>query len=74
MSRWGWSPVLVRDLTDTMYNPARPPYVSHEAGTQLVVEFVEKFGSLVQLQSETRLADGGPATVSSDELLRATSA
>jgi nicotinamidase-related amidase len=34
---------LVRDLTDTMYNPARPPYVSHDEGTRLVVEYIEKF-------------------------------
>ncbi len=34
---------LVRDLTDTMYNPAMRPYVSHDEGTRLVVEFIEKF-------------------------------
>lgn len=43
MARWGVDVMLVRDLTDTMYNPARPPYVSHEEGTRLVVEFIEKF-------------------------------
>jgi nicotinamidase-related amidase len=45
--RWmkirGFSPILVRDLTDTMYNPARPPYVSHDEGTALVVAHIEKF-------------------------------
>lgn len=35
--------VLVRDLTDTMYNHQRPPHVSHFAGTDLVVEHVEKY-------------------------------
>jgi len=34
--------VLVRDLTDTMYNPKRPPNVPHDRGTELVVEFIEK--------------------------------
>jgi nicotinamidase-related amidase len=34
---------LVRDLTDTMYNPAQPPHVSHFAGTRLMVEHVEKY-------------------------------
>jgi nicotinamidase-related amidase len=34
---------LVRDLTDAMYNPAKPPYVSHDDGTRLVVEYIEKF-------------------------------
>jgi nicotinamidase-related amidase len=35
--------VLVRDLTDTMYNPAMPPYVPHFTGTRLMVEHVEKY-------------------------------
>ncbi len=35
--------VLVRDLTDTMYNPAMPPHVSHFAGTRLMIEHVEKY-------------------------------
>jgi len=42
MVRWGMPVALVRDLTDTMYNPAMPPYVSHEEGTDLVVSFIEK--------------------------------
>ena len=41
--RWGIPVHLVRDLTDAMYNPARPPYVSHAEGTRLVVEYIEKF-------------------------------
>ena len=43
MVGWGLKVALVRDLTDAMYNPAKAPYVSHEAGTQLVVEYIEKF-------------------------------
>ena len=43
MVRWGVDIALVSDLTDTMYNPAMSPYVSHEEGTRLVVEFIEKF-------------------------------
>jgi nicotinamidase-related amidase len=43
MVRWGVEIALVRDLTDTMYNPAMRPYVSHDEGTRLVVEFIEKF-------------------------------
>ncbi len=35
--------LLMRDLTDTMYNPARAPFVSHFAGTQLMIEHVEKY-------------------------------
>ena len=42
MLRRGMQTALVRDLTDAMYNPAKPPYVSHEEGTRLIVEFIEK--------------------------------
>ena len=42
MTRWGVNCVLVRDLTDSMYNPKRAPYVSHDRGTELVVEHIEK--------------------------------
>ncbi|HVJ83847.1 MAG TPA: protein-signal peptide and transmembrane prediction [Planctomycetia bacterium] len=34
---------LMRDMTDTMYNPDRPPGVDHFAGTDLVVGHVEKY-------------------------------
>jgi nicotinamidase-related amidase len=42
MVKWGQNIALMRDLTDTMYNPASAPYVSHEMGTQLVVDYIEK--------------------------------
>ena len=35
--------VLVRDMTDTMYNPAARPYVSHFTGTDLIVEHIERY-------------------------------
>jgi len=34
---------LVRDLTDTMYNSKMRPQVNHFAGTELVIEHVEKY-------------------------------
>jgi len=34
---------LLRDMTDTMYNPERPPGVDHFTGTDLVVGHVEQF-------------------------------
>jgi nicotinamidase-related amidase len=43
MVRLGKNVALMRDLTDTMYNPEKPPKVSHFAGTDLVVEHVEKY-------------------------------
>ncbi|MFM7148723.1 MAG: isochorismatase family protein [Gemmataceae bacterium] len=43
MAKNGKNVVLVRDLTDTMYNPARPPHVSHFTGTDLIIEHIEKW-------------------------------
>ena len=43
MAKNGKHVVLVRDLTDTMYNPKKAPYVSHFEGTRLIVEHIEKF-------------------------------
>ncbi len=43
MTKWGIRCVLVRDLTDTMYDPKTPPYVPHDQGTELVVQHIEKF-------------------------------
>ncbi len=34
--------VLMRDLTDTMYNPAMPPFVSHFGGTDLIIAHIEE--------------------------------
>jgi hypothetical protein len=55
LTRWGVHCILVRDLTDAMYNPASRPYVSHAAGTNLVIEHIEKYWA---------------PTVTSDDLLR----
>ncbi|HME54953.1 MAG TPA: isochorismatase [Candidatus Lokiarchaeia archaeon] len=43
MVGWNIDVMLVRDLTDAMYNPARSPYVNHDEGTRLVIEYIEKF-------------------------------
>jgi type 1 glutamine amidotransferase len=43
MARSGKNVVLVRDLTDTMYNHRMRPYVSHFTGTELIVEHIEKY-------------------------------
>lgn len=41
MTRLGFDVVLARDLTDSMYDPRTRPFVSHERGTQLVIEHIE---------------------------------
>lgn len=43
MAKNGRNVVLMRDLTDTMYNPAMWPYVNHHTGTDLIVEHIEKY-------------------------------
>lgn len=43
MAKNGKNVVLMRDMTDTMYNPARAPYVSHFTGTDLIVAHIEKY-------------------------------
>lgn len=39
----GQNVLLMRDLTDSMYNHRKPPYVSHFRGTELVVEHIEQY-------------------------------
>lgn len=43
MAKNGKHVVLMRDLTDSMYNPARAPFVDHYRGTELFIEHTEKF-------------------------------
>jgi nicotinamidase-related amidase len=43
MSKWGVRCILIRDLTDAMYNPLRSPFVTHAQGTELVIEHIEKY-------------------------------
>ena len=41
--RLGHNVVLARDLTDSMYDPRDEPFVSHERGTELVIEHIERY-------------------------------
>lgn len=43
MINQGKNVVLMRDLTDSMYNSRQKPYVDHFRGTALVVEHIEKY-------------------------------
>ena len=43
MAKNGKNTALVRDLTDTMYNPEKRPHVSHFKGTELIIEHIEKY-------------------------------
>ena len=71
MVRLGRSVVLARDLTDALYDPRQPPYVSHARGTEMVVEHIERYWcpSILERRPDPRRAglrradrgDVGPA-------------
>ena len=54
LGKWGIHCILVRDLTGAMYNPAARPRVSHSAGTELVIEYIEKYWAPSILSGELR--------------------
>jgi len=56
MTNWGIRCVLVRDLTDSMYNPQDRPRVSHEQGTELIVQHIEKYWCPSTLSGELKSA------------------
>lgn len=41
--RLGMNVVLARDLTDAMYDPRQRPWVSHERGTAMIIEHIERY-------------------------------
>jgi nicotinamidase-related amidase len=66
MVRLGKNVVLARDLTDAMYDPRQPPYVSHTRGTELVVEHIEKYWCPSILSEDlTRVIPGSAGPVKS---------
>ena len=62
MHKLGMNTLLVRDLTDTMYNHRMPPFVPHARGTDLVIEHVEKYWCPTVLSSDI-LGDPRPPRV-----------
>lgn len=56
--RQGLNVVLMRDMTDSMYNPKMRPQVSHIRGTELIVEHIEKYWCPTVTSSDLL---GGPA-------------
>ena len=43
MKKMGFNAVLMRDMTDVMYNPKDEPFVDHYSGIDLMVEYIEKY-------------------------------
>ena len=56
MTRWGLACILVRDLTDSMYDPQKAPFVTHEEGTQLVIQHIEKYWAPTALSQDLQRA------------------
>jgi nicotinamidase-related amidase len=52
MVQQGKNIALIRDMTDTMYNPEKKPFGSHFKGTELVVDHVEKYWCPTFLSSD----------------------
>jgi nicotinamidase-related amidase len=63
MVRNGKQTVLVRDLTDAMYNPQRWPYVDHYTGTDLVLAHIERY--VCPTTTSDQLLGGQPFTFQS---------
>jgi nicotinamidase-related amidase len=64
MVKNGRHAVLMRDLTDSMYNPKARPYVDHYRGTALFIEHVEKY--IAPTITSDQLLGGKPFAFSGD--------
>jgi nicotinamidase-related amidase len=56
MTRWGVRCILIRDLTDSMYDPKKAPFVTHEEGTELVIQHIEKYWAPTALSGDVEKA------------------
>jgi nicotinamidase-related amidase len=52
MTKWGMRCILLRDLTDAMYGPQDSPHVSHQQGTELVIQYIEQYWSPTALSDD----------------------
>lgn len=64
MAKNGKNVVLMRDLTDSMYNPKMWPFVDHYTGTDLFIEHVEKF--ICPTVTSDQILGGKPFRFSAD--------
>jgi hypothetical protein len=61
LAGYGFSPVLVADLTDAMYDPADPPYVDHDTGNHLVIGYIQAFVAPTTHSKEVVISPGPAA-------------
>lgn len=68
MAKNGKNVALIRDLTDTMYNPERRPYVSHFTGTERIVDHIERHvGPTITSDQFFKLAGVSPFRFKEDD-------
>jgi len=65
LAKNGKNVVLVRDMTDTMYNPKSWPYVSHYTGNDLIFSHIEKF--ICPTITSDQILGGKPFTYKHDQ-------
>ena len=61
----GQNVVLMRDITDTMYNPAMAPFVSHFTGNDLIAQHIEQYWCPTVLSTD--IVGGEPFQFSDDK-------
>lgn len=61
----GFYPMLVRDLTDTMYNHLMPPYVGHFRGNEIIAEYIEAY--IASTITSDNIAGGEPFRFAGNE-------
>ncbi|MEI8378640.1 MAG: PVC-type heme-binding CxxCH protein [Planctomycetota bacterium] len=61
----GMNVALMRDMTDTMYNPAMKPFVNHFTGNDLIIEHIEKYWCPTITSAD--LLGGKPFTFAKDK-------
>ena len=67
MVKAGINVALVRDLTDTMYNPKEAPYVNHFTGNDLVFEHIERYWCPTITSDQLLGDDAGPYRFPGDQ-------
>jgi len=65
MAQAGQQVVLLRDLTDTMYNPASRPFVNHFSGTDLIVDHIERY--VCPTITSDQIVGGAPFRFAADD-------
>ena len=64
MSRWGVRCILIRDMTDAMYDSRMKPYVSHAKANEMVIQYIEQYWAPTVTSSQLMGALAGASDLS----------